>query len=511
MTHSPAKIALGWCFESIRITDKIVALSEWLRSYHYEPVWITLSNVTRYALALEGLTAHSINEFIPHESYLVVAENTPDRELQSDFRNDRISKRRLLNFPVAGDEEYIEACGYFLRRFWTSMMAAYCPDLVVNLNGQNGVSATLGRIAAKHDIPTVFFENGLLPDTLVLDPVGVNYLSHVGGSGWQSAVAPSPTAAEKQLLQDRIESITKGGLTMMPHGTQVGNRRLRQDLNISSESHIVLVPLQVDLDTNILFHSPVVSTMREFVTQVVAGLHQDGPDDCVLIIKEHPKRAPAGDPEIRHCCSERVKYVHDIDVTSLLEIADQVVCINTTVGLEAAIRGIPVVCLGRSAYSEKGFTTDAYLTKNPFVTVSQALATNRTGPDSDAVERFLCYILRNSLLPTGPTDPFAARAVLADRLLSGLKSGSVQTPDVSAELQKLLQDSIADNQQFCDKVKGNRNLSIEQRSENAPGSFLKARIEAGYMTPGRQVRLTDGSLRSRVANLFRIRTDRIRV
>ena len=50
--------------------------------------------------------------------------------------------------------------------------------------------------------------------------------------------------------------------------------------------------------------------------------------------------------------------VKDVHLHSLLNLADLVIVRNSTVGLEGLILGKPVICLGRSAYSGKGFTYD---------------------------------------------------------------------------------------------------------------------------------------------------------
>ena len=48
----------------------------------------------------------------------------------------------------------------------------------------------------------------------------------------------------------------------------------------------------------------------------------------------------------------------DISTYDLIELADVGLVYTTTVGLEMAMRGIPVIVAGQTHYRGKGFTTD---------------------------------------------------------------------------------------------------------------------------------------------------------
>jgi hypothetical protein len=92
-------------------------------------------------------------------------------------------------------------------------------------------------------------------------------------------------------------------------------------------------------------------------------------DDAVLVVRIHPSEGRWGtdqpaDVEIRRRVGRlpaNVRIVAASDPLSsygLLAITDLVLGYTTTVGLEAAVRGIPVAVAGRTHYRARGFTFD---------------------------------------------------------------------------------------------------------------------------------------------------------
>jgi hypothetical protein len=94
------------------------------------------------------------------------------------------------------------------------------------------------------------------------------------------------------------------------------------------------------------------------VIRGVAGAGRER-GDVFVTIKTHPEDSArdVGDFE-RMLEGGQGRIVREVHLHALVELADVVVVRNSTVGLEALILGKPVVCLGQSAYSGKGFTYD---------------------------------------------------------------------------------------------------------------------------------------------------------
>lgn len=115
------------------------------------------------------------------------------------------------------------------------------------------------------------------------------------------------------------------------------------------------LPLQVHCDAQFQ-HSPF-QTTEQLLAEVVAGFAEHAPPDTSLVIKHHPHDRPYRDytGEIArlgalHRCADRLIYVHDLHLPTLLKGARGVVTMNSTVGTSALYHGTPVKVLGRAIY-----------------------------------------------------------------------------------------------------------------------------------------------------------------
>jgi capsule polysaccharide modification protein KpsS len=122
-----------------------------------------------------------------------------------------------------------------------------------------------------------------------------------------------------------------------------------------------LVALQVYCDYQ-LVHSRFES-VEQFIDEVLKSFAENAPQDCVLVFKHHPMdRAYRDYTHLlralarRHGIADRVVYVHDLHLPSLLRCARGAVMINSTVGLQAASYGTPVKILGDAVYNMPGLT-----------------------------------------------------------------------------------------------------------------------------------------------------------
>jgi capsule polysaccharide modification protein KpsS len=122
-----------------------------------------------------------------------------------------------------------------------------------------------------------------------------------------------------------------------------------------------LVALQVHCDYQ-LSHSPF-ATVEQFIEHVISSFARHAPSDHLLVIKHHPLDRPYRDYtavmhelSTRHGLGERLVYIHDQHLPTLLSHARGTVMINSTVGLQAALQGTPVKTLGSAVYDMAGIT-----------------------------------------------------------------------------------------------------------------------------------------------------------
>ncbi|UJR86888.1 hypothetical protein [Sandaracinus amylolyticus] len=122
-----------------------------------------------------------------------------------------------------------------------------------------------------------------------------------------------------------------------------------------------LVALQVHNDSQ-LGHSKY-RDIPEFIREVIATFAEHGDPAHVLVIKHHPMDRPfreyGGLVEQlarEHGIHERVWYIHDLNLPTLLRHARGTVTINSTTALQSLHHGTPVKALGTAVYDMPGLT-----------------------------------------------------------------------------------------------------------------------------------------------------------
>ena len=160
----------------------------------------------------------------------------------------------------------------------------------------------------------------------------------------------------------------------------------------------VLVPMQLEHDSNMLGHSPFRSN-REFVDQVVEAFARSAPQHHHLVFKAHPledgrarNRRCIREAATRHGVTDRVHYFRGGKLAEMLAHARAVVTVNSTAGQQALWRGLPVKALGRAVYCKPGLVSDQ--------TLADFMA-NPCLPDAASYRVFRDYLLQTSQVPGG--------------------------------------------------------------------------------------------------------------
>jgi len=124
-----------------------------------------------------------------------------------------------------------------------------------------------------------------------------------------------------------------------------------------------LVPLQVFNDAQIQVHSDF-DGIEHFIESTLRSFAAHAPEEALLVFKHHPMDRGYRDYEslIRGLMTstgvnpQRVHYIHDQHLPSLLDHARGVVVINSTVGLSALHHGAPTKTCGTAIYDLPGLT-----------------------------------------------------------------------------------------------------------------------------------------------------------
>lgn len=129
------------------------------------------------------------------------------------------------------------------------------------------------------------------------------------------------------------------------------------------------VALQVYNDSQVRTHSHY-NDVRDFIDEVVTSFAAHAHKDHHLIIKHHPMDRGQRDYRkllsqlcARHGVTERVHYVHDVHLPTLLRRSRGVVTINSTVGLSALYHEKPLKVMGQAMYDMDGLTFQGKLSQ----------------------------------------------------------------------------------------------------------------------------------------------------
>lgn len=139
-------------------------------------------------------------------------------------------------------------------------------------------------------------------------------------------------------------------------------RRVVRTLLLDGHPRFFLVPLQVYNDSQVRLYSPW-RRIENFLEWVIYSFANNAPAGDVLVIKHHPMDRGHTDYSdvIARLANEmnvvdRVIYIHDVHLPSLLHRCTGVVTLNSTVGLQALYHNVPVRTLGRCFYDKPGLT-----------------------------------------------------------------------------------------------------------------------------------------------------------
>lgn len=182
-------------------------------------------------------------------------------------------------------------------------------SMAVIWNGMQHYGPLITKLCSRRNIPKCYIEWGMLPqsETFFIDPYGF--------------------CSESILCKD-LSWITSEDVNNMLNKRD----QLQSRYKIKSEDY-VLVPLQIENDTQILHYSPY-NNMDEFINHIKIMYPNQK-----IVVKTHPKSGAKRK-------FDDIKIVEDGDFLELASKASVVVGITSTCLYESAILGVPIVALG---------------------------------------------------------------------------------------------------------------------------------------------------------------------
>jgi capsular polysaccharide export protein len=274
--------------------------------------------------------------------------------------------------------------------------------VTMELGGVNGYSTTLDRFVWADPAESGFLAPGLLPHTTrshfqkMAWHASQHYLAMRSGRDryphYTHHRADDPNAYARYWVRSWFR---KGW-------HRSSDRRLQRWL-FDSGNPYYFVPLQLDGDSQITQHSLFPSNI-DFVIRVIRSFAEHAPLGSILVFKQHPhaRGGASHEPLIRSLASAlgvlpRVHHMVEGDTPDLAEKSQGVVLINSTVGLQAIERNVPLMVLGDAPYRRPELTFSGDLDEFWF---------RRTLPDREAAIQFLAQ-MKN--LTQAPASIYASR------------------------------------------------------------------------------------------------------
>jgi capsular polysaccharide export protein len=296
---------------------RILPLAKWLKGHGYNPVIMVYREFNGTEFLKYGIDVISLNikkrsksskqfKVRRNESKLSVNDIDYDAVMNSEFN--KTPYLRLPKYRAKNEGKFVDTAIAIFE-----VIEEVRPDFIFVWNGYTGIVANFLRIYCEQfKIDCSYLERGFKKDSLYIDAQGVNGFGALSDTKQYSG-------SENKIVD--LSSVKK-----------------------------VLVPLQVQTDTNIIYNS-VIKTMREFVFYV----REKFDDDVVLYVKTHPEEV---DKNLNLPLLHNVDYIGACDLNELIKSVDLVVTINSTVGMSALFEGVPVVGLGKSIFSNKKLVID---------------------------------------------------------------------------------------------------------------------------------------------------------
>lgn len=156
-----------------------------------------------------------------------------------------------------------------------------------------------------------------------------------------------------------------------------------------------LAPLQISSDSQIQEHSDI-DSMYTYIETIIKSFARHASIEDILVIKHHSMdrghidySAYINYLKTRYFLHDRIYYIHDQHLPSLLNHAKGVVVVNSTVGLSAINHLVPTKVLGRALYDIEGLSYQGGLD-------NFWLHTEQAKPDHDLVNQFINYLIRKT-------------------------------------------------------------------------------------------------------------------
>jgi capsular polysaccharide export protein len=245
-------------------------------------------------------------------------------------------------------------------------------------NGLKHPDLVLKEVLKDHPrIKTLYMENGLLPKTTFIDNIGIN-----AGSSLKKEAS--------FYLNTKLKNFPE-------YENLKGRSSIKKNDAHSEKNHLnnyLLLPFQMERDSQILDYSPWIKNMNQLFTEVKEALSSSETPDLPMVVREHPS-TKVKYPNLYEKANESLKFDHQTPFSEALNRASVVVTVNSSVGFEAILMNKKVIVLGEAFYGIEGLCLQA---KNQTELVHCFNQINQFNIDQDLKAHFLSFLYNDFLI-----------------------------------------------------------------------------------------------------------------
>lgn len=241
------------------------------------------------------------------------------------------------------------------------------PEVVFLLNGLFGAERAIRELALSRGVRAPTYEIAPRAGALVFsqDAAAPDFdVDQIWKQVKDRALSDRQRADVVELLGDRARGV--GAHESYYDRPEDDPGELRRRLGLTGRERLVSLFTNVTWDSATIGHDLGFGSMFDWVEHAV---HLAAGEDLVLVVRIHPAEGRWGTREgVQEVIAARlgeipdnVRFVAARDALSsyaLIDMSQLLLTYTTTVGLEAAARGIPVAVAGDTHYRGRGFTTD---------------------------------------------------------------------------------------------------------------------------------------------------------
>jgi hypothetical protein len=242
------------------------------------------------------------------------------------------------------------------------------PNVVFALNGLFAAERAVRAVAADRGVRVITYELAPRKDALVFGEEGAApemLMDRLASDQLSRPLSPAEDNALDSLLHARMSGT--GAHERYFDSQDHGTGAVRSSLGIAPSRRVISAFTNLAWDTALFGAEVAYESQFDWLARTAQTVGSR--NDIVLVIRVHPAESRWGTAQpVDAELSKRLGALPDnivligpddpLSSYGLLEISDLVLCYTTTVGLEAAVSGIPVALAAKTHYRGRGFTTD---------------------------------------------------------------------------------------------------------------------------------------------------------